>query len=233
MYSAPVQDQMSSGNPIAGAKNGLFIKQEFEIFEFLSGCETRNKYRVGELRDDGKMGASLGLIREDSQCLERMFCGPNRRLKLNFKANATDKNDPTTLVMDKSFGCFCFEPCQSSMNVQRVTGEQVGRVQANCVVCCIDAKVYDKDGENKYSVKAPCCQCGLMCPCCANAEYPIYDREHREAGKITKTFNGCSELCAGINTYSTTFPPDLSVEDKELFMASTMLIDFGYFEQKS
>lgn len=53
-------------------QNGIFIKQKFEAFEAVTGCETANKYYVYERgTDNKKMGQKLIKCKEQSSFLAR------------------------------------------------------------------------------------------------------------------------------------------------------------------
>ena len=61
------------------------IRQELEIFEILTGCETPNRYNVLGKTNNGQL-VYLFKCKEDSSCCDRSFCSPNSRpFKMNIK----------------------------------------------------------------------------------------------------------------------------------------------------
>ena len=63
----------------------LIIRQEWAAME-LCGCEAKNRYRVHKSAADKSARSASGensmYINEESACLERICCGPNRSLTL-------------------------------------------------------------------------------------------------------------------------------------------------------
>ena len=84
MMQAPQQQQISQVDRFGSA---IFIKQQFEVGEALTGCESKNRYHVyastteeNDKTSDGK--EFIMFIQEESECFERICCGPNRTLDL-------------------------------------------------------------------------------------------------------------------------------------------------------
>lgn len=65
---------------------GLFVSQQVELLEILTGCETSNKYIAtawdpvlgAEKPSQGKVSGELFKLKERSNCLLRQLCGPRR-----------------------------------------------------------------------------------------------------------------------------------------------------------
>ena len=110
---------------------------------------------------------------------------------------------------------------------------------------CCDAQieVYDKDDKKNFTVNGTCCQPGLCC-CCGGGVYGgmsqshfgIFNKEKTDFdekncdGKITKKGRGINALFSDADTFEIGFPADSSVEDKLSLIATTLLLDYMFFE---
>ena len=99
---APQQLQMQRTQGDAfNCAEAVVIKQEFNLVE-VCGIEGKNYYRVHQSMADPSYrktdGQQLLFVREESECLERICCGPQRTLTL-FAHAGYDKNAPTYIQM--------------------------------------------------------------------------------------------------------------------------------------
>ena len=99
---APQQLQMQRTQGDAfNCAEAVVIKQEFNLVE-VCGIEGKNYYRVHQSMADPSYrktdGQQLLFVRERSECLERLCCGPQRTLTL-FAHAGYDKNAPTYIQM--------------------------------------------------------------------------------------------------------------------------------------
>jgi hypothetical protein len=208
------------------------IQQEFAVLE-LFGCEARNRYRVYPVEKTAMQPGAVQTmyINEESDCLERVCCSTNRTLTL-FVHTGINEQAPTMLKLHKPFhlqGCCC---CRPTMFISDGADQKLGRVEDPCIWnCMLEQRIYDHTDELKYTVEGGCCQPGLFCPCIWDVEFQISDVTGGPPGKITKIFNGLSELCLQLNRFRVVYPESATEADKSLLLGSAMLIDLEYFEQ--
>ena len=64
----------------------LFIVQQIEALEVMCGLEAKNRYSItgasSNPAERTPMGAQSMYIHEESECCQRICCGPNRALTL-------------------------------------------------------------------------------------------------------------------------------------------------------
>jgi hypothetical protein len=104
---------------------------------------------------------------------------------------------------------------------------------------CDPTYVYENfAGQQKYTIIADCCQCGLFCRKCAETVFFIYNNfissefsSKNSVGKITKKFSGClKEMLTDADNFEIIFPDDATPEDKLMLIGTALMIDFRYFE---
>ena len=225
----------AAGAAIFGPVVGVEIQQIPKMLEVIGGCEAKNSYKVSPMFNNQLSGPEFIHVSEDSECCERLYCGPQRSLKWILHAGPA-KNFPPAVILTKPChwqGCCCMRPSVTVTDAQR---NLIGRVEdpctANAFMCNIDQKIYDANGILKYNTIGSICQCGMFCPCCGDVEFSVLKYpENRPAARIRKVFGGAGELCLGTSTFKTEFPGGCSNEDKALVFASTMLLEIAYFEK--
>lgn len=234
MQQAPMQMQMQRTQGDAfNCAEAIVIKQEFNMVE-ICGVEGKNYYRVHQSliapeyrKPDGQQ---LLFVREQSECCERIFCGPSRSLTL-FAHAGYDKGSPVYIQMHKPFHLQGNLPCcRPEMQVSDGSGRPIGRVDDPCALCVMDQTIKDANGQFRYGVKGTICQIGLCCPCFGDVVFDVTNQGGEHVGEIRKMFDGCEELCLGTNKFKVIFPNNVTVEDRSLIFASAMLVDLQYFE---
>ena len=167
-------------------------------------------------------------IHEESECLERICCGPNRSLTLVVSQN--HRGGPELLRFKKPFhlqGC-CF--CRPSFDITNSQGTHLGHIEDPCACCALDQRVFDAQNILKYKVYGSICQLGLCCPCCGDVVFSVKDMDGGPEGQIRKIFT-CGELCGLNNKFKVVYPPGAPQGDKALVLGATMLLHLQYFEQ--
>lgn len=237
--TAPEQDYMGAEPPaeVANMAEGdifgdgmITLKQEFAVLE-LFGCEAKNRYRV--------MGAAAGpmYITEQSDCMERICCGPQRSAVLTLHLGTT-KEDPVVMTMHKKFHCLGNCPClRPHMDVTGADGSHLGHIHDPCRICCIaDNQAFDSSGAHVFSASGCECQPGMCGPplaCCFPAHFPVTNqRTGSTDGELRKRKMDLAECCLNLNTFEIDFPTGTDANDKALLVAQMMLMDFQYFEMK-
>lgn len=207
----------------------VLIKQKYEIFELLAGCEMNNKY---ELKNS--MGQQFGMAKEDTDCCTRQCCGPARP----FDMNITDNNETEILHLHRPFkcggSCCCVcEGCLQMIEVQAPRGTPIGTVHQEFSVCtpfAVKYTVRNQADEVILRIEGPTCPCS----CGSDVDFNIFTADKsNQIGKITKQWRGwCAEALTDADNFGVTFPMDLEVRYKALLIGAMFLIDFMFFEKQ-
>ena len=234
-----VKDPMSELNTCTG----VIIRQQPELLEAITGCETANRYHVY-----GQTGQELKYLfkcMEKSGCCMRNFCPSNIREFnmeiihiLNLGPQPVSKLFANAM---KPLMCPCFCCCRPEMTL--LLGEQkeiVGKIVNPYTCCDPEFEIFDKSGNVKFKVHADCCQCGLMCAnnICgkfSSANFDIYDGAMtNKVGQISRMpAQSYAEMVTDADSYQINFPAQASAEDKLLLIALGLMIDYQYFETGS
>lgn len=231
-------------DPISELNNckGVIIRQQPELFEAITGCETPNRYHVYGQTSQGLK--YLFKCMERSDYCTRTCCPSNIRefnmeiyhmINLGQQASKLFANAVKPLIIP----CYCC--CRPEMTL--LLGDQkevVGKI-VNIFTCCDpEFDVFDKSGNLKFRVHADCCQCGLICAnnICgkfSSANFEIYDGTlTNRVGQISRmAAQSYSEMVTDADTYQLTFPQQASAYDKLLLIALGLMIDYQYFETDS
>jgi len=175
--------------------DGVFVRQQLEVLELISGCETKNKYNIvgipqgTQFPPPGQMNSGwtsnlrsqagdmpLLKAKEESECMERICCPLFRGLKLPMK----DGTGATFLTIDRP--CIfdpCYTPpwcacCGQEMTLMNNANQPISTVkmQPGCCVggmCATYFHVKSPTGEPMYTLRASDCntQAGACGNCCA------------------------------------------------------------------
>eukprot|EP00826_Nyctotherus_ovalis_P053630 TRINITY_DN6994_c0_g1_i3.p1 TRINITY_DN6994_c0_g1~~TRINITY_DN6994_c0_g1_i3.p1 ORF type:complete len:260 (+),score=43.55 TRINITY_DN6994_c0_g1_i3:47-781(+) len=222
--------------------------------ESLGCCEFENEYTVyrtktgkeGEMQRD-KDNVLFKCI-ENSSCCQRYCCSSFARA---FKMDVSFKNitfDPATrsyisswtpfLVLERDYACTCCCCNRPFIKIKLTEGgkeEEIGRV-TDCWSMC--GYVYDlrsSDEKEFYTVDGSCCQCGLCCRCpcgpCKQVDFGVLDPSGNNVGNISKVWPGCGRaLFSDADSYSLTFPLNMTARFKIMVMVAAILIDYRHFE---
>ena len=231
-------------DPMAELVNctGVLIRQQPELFEAITGCETANRYHVfGESPQGLKY---LFKCLEKSGFCERSCCPSNIRefdMEIYHILNVGQQMTKIFANIYKPLKCPCF--CCNRPEIYLSLGTQkdlVGKI-VNVFSCCDpEFEIFEKNGNLRYSVHADCCQCGIMCSnnVCgkfSTATFEIFDNQTKtQCGSITKmSAQSFSEVVTDADSYKITFPPQASAQEKLLIIALGLMIDYQYFETDS
>lgn len=222
--------------------NGVYIKQKFELIEMVNqGYEAPNKYYVYALDSDGsKKGKKILKCKEKTGYCQRNCVSQECRGIQMKVVNLKSEDEDTVLKMNKE--CQCTIQCinRPKMEVKLVENDQdqyLGKVTDPWDCCNHCFKIYNKDDEVRYNVKASCLQLGLCCNCpcnaCEKVLFQIKDNEGVEHEELKKIGKGCMKNTMGdADNFSVPFPINASWEDKVLIMTVALMIDYRMFESK-
>ena len=219
--------------------NGAIIRQEIEMFEAISGCETQNKYQVFI---QSPMGIKFAFqCNERSGCCSRCCCSNDcRGLKIEIKHISSpaeyDADFAKVYIKAKkpcALGCCCL--CRPQIKVSLKEGKKyLGKVREPFTCCDRDAEVYDEVGNLKYRIVGDCCQMGF---CCGSSAEKLVEIEFvikqngQKVGFMKKMTSSYSEYFTKADSYKIIFPPNATPEEKMLLIVAGLLIDYQNFEK--
>lgn len=223
---------------------GVLIRQEAQILEQITGCESPNRYYVFSQSPQGGMKL-LFKCKEYSECCMRNCCpASTREINMVIKHIASvanlDENFTSPFVdVKKPFKCTCCCLERPEMLVSFGGSKQpLGRIKQVFTCCDPEFNIYDNTGTLRYIIHGDCCQCGL---CCANnfcgklseVIFNLYSSEDRTKpiGSIIKKSATTAELVTSADSYQVNFPVNSSAQDKMLLIVSALMIDYQYFEE--
>ena len=218
---------------------GAILRQEVEMFEVISGCETQNRYHVF-LQSPMGLKYAFKCI-ERSGCCSRCCCSNDcRSLKLDIRhvASAIEDADLSKIFISAKKPCACSFCCFCRAHLDIILSENhlhIGRIREPCTCCDIETEIYDKNNELKYHVVGDCCQYGLCCGSSAEklAEIEFRIKSHGQTvGAMKKLSSSMGEYFSKADSYKITFPTNATPEEKMLLICAGLLIDYQNFEKK-
>ena len=221
----------------------VIIKQQAELFEAITGCETANRYHV--------LGNVAGCFKYLFKCVERSsfcmrnFCPSNVR-EFNMDIYHAVSSVMTGNLQGKFANayrpCKCTCLCCNRPEINVTLGADnrfIGKIKHIWTCCDPEFEVYNPQGI-KYFVRADCCQCGLLCAnnFCGKMSTAVFDilqpGSANVIANITKmSAQSFSEMVTDADSYQISFPPGATAEDKLLLIALGLMIDYQYFETDS
>ena len=187
----------------------LIVKQRVEMFEALTGIETRNRYDV--LTPDG--GAVM-LAYEESGALSRLFLKRHRPLTLHI----ADLDGRDILVASRGFFWYF-----SHLMVRDGEGRPVGAIRRKCGL--LRRKMVIEDAR------------GAVVAELSGSVFRTYTftikRQEQEIGKVTKQWGGLGrELFTDADTFLVELPIEYGDELQSLVLATAFAVDLDFFEQR-
>lgn len=257
----PSAQAMSSSVDFLAGLDGLFLKQDIELLEALSGCETKNRYSVTAVPQGApdptprdwiqafKKNAQyqpLMSAKEQSACFERLCCPFFRAFTLPF-TDATGRSFFTVTRPFKCDLCYC-PPCftctQQELAVHDMQGMPIASARERkscCTSCCTRTfDTFDAKGALVYTVHASECSSsrGSNCcaPTCCNSTYDVDVKD--PTGQLVSTTSwvwpGCN--CGGL-TESTNamirFPRSATPQQRAAVVGAMMLVEYAVIEFRS
>ena len=122
-----------------------------------------------------------------------------------------------------------------------INEEYVGKVYEPCTLVDPLFHVIDKNNKIKWKIHTSFCQCGVCCRdncgICSEVIFPIYPGHTKEFeksmsdGYVKKKFKDV-ELISDANSFHIGFPSTATPEDKFMIIATVMMIDYQYYEER-
>lgn len=200
----------------------LLIHQQIELFELITGFETKNKYMIRNT-----LGQSVFYAGEESGCCNRQCMGPLRAFDLNFY----DHYGNVVMHMYRPLrcACCCCPCCLQTIEVSAPPGNVIGSIHQNWSVLFPRFSIKDATGTTLMKIHGPF----LTMSCrCKDVDFKIKSPNGKmDIGKVTKQWSGfVQEAFTDTDNFSVTFPMDMDITAKALLLASVFLIDFMYYE---
>jgi len=231
---APAQMMMgSAGGDIFQGASKVLVKQEMAAVE-LCGIEAKQRYRISVPDSSNKEGPVFLYITEESDCFERICCSTNRSLKLKVHAG-NNKESPVVMEMAKPFSCTGCPIMRPSFTVSGPggPGDVVGEIEDPCRCCTLDQQVFGGTGKSNlmFTTAGSACQGGMFCPLCCGVNFAV-TKGGQPVAEIEKMSMDAEECCLKTNRFMINFNSITDPKEKQMLLASAMLLDLEYFEQK-
>jgi hypothetical protein len=219
---------------------GAIIRQEIEMFEVISGCETQNRYQVFIQSPTGLKYAFQ--CSEKSCCCSRCCCSNDCRsltIIMRHMTSAVEDPDLAKIYIGAekpcALGCLCC--CRPNIRVMLADDNKyIGRVSEPFTCCDRDAEVYDKNDNLRYRITGDCCQVGFCCGASAEKMVEIefkIQQNNQFVGMMKKMNASLGEYFSKADSYKISFPKNATPEEKLLLIIAGLLIDYQNFEKDS
>ena len=219
--------------------SGAIIKQQVELMEVLTGCETQNRYHVFLQTPMGLKYAFKCNERSDScgRCCCPADCRPLSMIIRHVISYDQLNSDLAKIFfhIDKpcEMGCCCL--CRPYMDVRLTdTKQYLGQVREPCTCCDLETDIYNSSGALCYRIVGDCCQYGLCfgndIEKLANIRFDIF-QDGVMVGSMRKLSSSFGEFFTKADSYQISFPPNSSPEEKMLLIIAGLMIDYQYFEK--
>jgi len=211
----------------------VLIHQQVELFEAMTGIETKNKFVI-----KNSVGQQCFFAYEESDFCMRICCGPNRGFMMHIVDNTGKEVIRVTRPFKCCAGCcWCADTncCSMMIRVEAPEGNLIGTINQIGSSWRPMYEVRDGIGEPIFKIKGPCCPCsGVCCTCDMPFEVLPIKGAEEPIGRIVKQYSGfAKEAFTDATNFSLTFPMDLDVKMKGTLLAATFLIDIMFFERGS
>ena len=165
---------------------GLFIRQEFEKYELITGFETENRFRL--FTYDGNM---MLTAKENSGLLRRINLGKYRSMEINVE----NMNGVEVLRFERDVPMFsCLFPCCFLQTLEVFSGRSfIGSVEKipNCMN--FNFKIRDENGIAIMKIKGPSCFKEFS-SCFQNVDFRIFSLETKKEVGYSSELNRKKKL---------------------------------------
>lgn len=231
---------------IEGREN-ILIKQKVHLLEAAAqqlGCpclELANEYQIF----DADTGEEIIHVTEESGVCCRLCFSPYHEAKLHFLdlRNSTSAN-PYMMHAIKPFKCCCCafaDICRPELAIQDSGGNYFAHAKVPLFGGGFTPTIetMSRDEVVHSTVTGPSCCLGGLVELCKDMEFQIVyvDKDNNEVpGEIVKRRPGdlktaLAEAATDSDTYTIQFPPNMPPEEKASMIASTILLDYLYYEK--
>nr|CAD7424155.1 unnamed protein product [Timema monikensis] len=200
----------------------LLVHQKVELLEAFTGFETKNKFTI-----KNSVGQKMYYAVEDTDCLTRNCCGPNRPFDMKILDNY--KNEVIHLYRPLACDSCCFPCCLQSMEVTAPPGNVIGSIEQKWSICTPLFTIKNAAGDDVLKIEGPICTFSI----CGDVEFKVLALDGvTQVGKISKQWAGLlREAFTDADYFGITFPMDLDVRMKAVMLGACFLIDAMFFEK--
>ena len=225
-----------------GMSIGATIRQQPELLEIITGCETENRYHVFVTLANG-MQKYLFKCKEQSTCCQRQCCPADlREFNMVIKHIGAPEGFQQDFSeyfakLEKPYKCTCL--CLARPKITgafQKNNQTFGEVKEE-FTCCDPLFVISNQSGIRYYITIDCCQCGFICRKSCSKFYNV-DCIIREGGidgpavgTIKKRIvTSMMELMGDADTYYIEFPVNATPEEKLSLIMAGLFIDYRYYE---
>lgn len=233
---------------------GAYIKQKSEMYEIVTGCETKNRYSISlRLHGYNKLYKAFKCKEESSWCMRNCCSGESREFKMMIKYSPNGVNDKGDDYLsnrfaefDRPYKCTCCNFNRPELNVFMSKSDTnpehkvIGKIWEPYSCSRVLVNVNDEHREI-YRFDIDRTQPGISCrafTCGAieSVDFPIINIDNNGVGiidgEIKRMGRTYDEAVIGSDAdcYDIIFPKNATAEQKFLILATSLLIDFRYFE---
>lgn len=246
-------DEIDCSDPmkLLDQATGAFIKQKVEMYEIVTGCETKNRYSISlKIKGWNKLYKAFKCKEESSWCMRNCCSGERREFKMNIKYSPNGLNDmgddyssQCFAELDRPYKCTFFNLNRPELTVKLCKEDKViGTIIEPCSCSRVLLETKNENLETIYHFDVECAQPGIAwraftCGAIEKVEFPILKVDKKTGcssvdGKILRLGRSYDEAVIGsdADNYDITFPERATAQEKFLILSTTMLIDFRYFE---
>ena len=192
------------------------VKQNLNLTEVVLGFESANQYKI--LSEDGE---SLGFIAEKSSGLFSWLKRQILRSHRSFEAAVLDADGNTAVILKHPFYWIW-----SSLFIYDSNDKLLGSVHRRFTLISRRYDLYDVTATSFASVYAGVFRVWT---------FDFFDRAQNKIGFISKKWGGLvKEYFTDADCYVVKLEPqnqDFSTQQKAIFLAAAVAIDFDYFEE--
>jgi len=229
--------------------HGAYIKQKLEMYEIVTGCETKNRYSIClRLNNWNKLYKAFKCKEESSWFMRNCCPGESREFKMMVKYSPNGINDKVDdyssqlfAELGRPYKCTCFGMGRPELNVKLSKGnKEIGKISEPFSCSRVIVNTTDEKGDMVYKFDIDRTQPGISCrafTCGAieSVDFPIQNVKLGDNvidGEIKRMGRSYDEAVIGSDAdcYDIVFPKKATAEEKFLILSSTLLIDFRYFE---
>eukprot|EP01017_Pseudomicrothorax_dubius_P009867 TRINITY_DN13440_c0_g1_i2.p1 TRINITY_DN13440_c0_g1~~TRINITY_DN13440_c0_g1_i2.p1 ORF type:complete len:391 (+),score=69.42 TRINITY_DN13440_c0_g1_i2:64-1236(+) len=204
--------------------SGFYVLQQVNARELHSDEEFPNTYDIYPIDSKGeKMGNHIFRAFEVNK---------NRYSQGAFRINVRALDDEGRVRHDMmTIGRL--SPNDNMIEVLRIEGvrQVIGHIELTNDSCRYTVNIRGPRGEQEAIISADQMQCSLLCGgCFRETDFVIYNREGNRVSTMDRIVDPEIRKISDADCYSLTFPKNANPNERLLFLAAAIVIDFVFFE---
>ncbi|XP_052081945.1 phospholipid scramblase 1-like [Mytilus californianus] len=209
----------------------IYVNQKVDLLEMItdSAIEIPNRYSI-----ENHSGQRAYFAQEESECCNRMCCGPDR----GFIMHITTNDGREVIRCERKFKwcagcCWCAdsETCGWEMTVEAPVGTVIGYIRQHSSKWKTHLTLYDANRQKLYDIWSKCCP--IFCVCCIDdINFHVFDArsQNKLESRIYKKWSGWARECCTRADLLICEVPGMDVKEKALFLCTTFMLDVMVFE---